>query len=71
MSQLDLSSPSTRVLQKLIRDQANVQVKTQGGDVFHGQLRWQDAECVCLTVAEGDIVFWRTSLVFMRAVGSS
>ncbi|BAC90971.1 Hfq-related RNA-binding protein [Gloeobacter violaceus] len=66
MSTLDLAVPSTRYLQKLIRDQSPVSIATRAGDAFNGVLRWQDGECLCLKTAEGEILLWRSGLTFIR-----
>lgn len=66
MPDLDLSIPSTRFFQKLIREQSTIRLKTRGGDIFSGKLRWQDQECLCLVTAEGEVIFWRSSLTYVQ-----
>jgi host factor-I protein len=71
MPELDLSIPSTRYIQKLIRDQSAVRLKTHGGDVFAGQVRWQDQECLCLATSAGEVVFWRSGISYLQPNGAS
>jgi host factor-I protein len=66
VSELDLNSPSTRLFQRLIRDQITVHLKTQAGEAFSGKLRWQDSDCLCLVCDKGELIFWRTSLAYLK-----
>ncbi|AGY59020.1 Hfq-related RNA-binding protein [Gloeobacter kilaueensis] len=66
MSPLDLSLPSTRYLQTLIRDQVPVQLTTLTGENLNGRLRWQDGECLCLACGDGEILLWRSAVATVR-----
>jgi len=67
--QLDVTIPSTRFLQQIIRDQNPVRVRTQGGESYTGRVRWQDHECLCLATGEGDVLLWRAALCSLQQAG--
>ncbi|MGY4630714.1 hypothetical protein ACVWZJ_000391 [Thermostichus sp. OS-CIW-29] len=59
--------PSVRRLQKVIKDRETLEVKLNTGDVFVGQLRWQDPDCLCLADAEGrESLLWRSAIAFIK-----
>ncbi|MBC8122425.1 MAG: RNA chaperone Hfq [Gemmatimonadaceae bacterium] len=66
MAELDLSAPSTRFLQKLIRERTPVEIKLHNGDILSGLLRWQDAECLAVETQLGEMILWRTAVTYIR-----
>lgn len=59
--------PSVRRLQKGIKDRETFEIKLSTGDVFVGQLRWQDPDCLCLADAEGrESLLWRSAIAFVK-----
>jgi host factor-I protein len=51
----------------VIRDREILEVKLNTGDVFIGQLRWQDPDCLCLADAEGqESLLWRSAIAFVK-----
>lgn len=51
MPELDINQPSTRQMQQIIKDKSSLEVKLLTGDVFTGQLVWQDTDYFCLLSA--------------------
>lgn len=67
MADFDTGIPSVRRLQKGIKDRETFEVKLSTGDVFVGQLRWQDPDCICLTDAEGqESLLLRSAIAFIK-----
>ncbi|MFS8775541.1 RNA-binding protein hfq [Synechococcus sp. W65.1] len=67
MTDFDTGIPSVRRLQQVIRDREILEVKLNTGDVFVGQLRWQDPDCLCLADAEGqESLLWRSAIAFVK-----
>jgi host factor-I protein len=48
MPELDINQPSTRQMQQIIKDKSALEIKLVTGDVFNGQLSWQDTDYFCL-----------------------
>jgi host factor-I protein len=51
MPELDINQPSTRQMQQIIKDKSSLEIKLVTGDVFNGQLFWQDTDYFCLLLA--------------------
>jgi len=67
VTEFNTGIPSVRRLQKVIRDREILEVKLNTGDVFVGQLRWQDPDCLCLADAEGqESLLWRSAIAFVK-----
>ncbi|MEN9225937.1 MAG: hypothetical protein Q6L60_11520 [Thermostichus sp. HHBFW_bins_43] len=67
MTDLNAGIPSVRRLQKGIKDRETFEIKLNTGDVFVGQLRWQDPDCLCLTDAGGqESLLWRSAIAFIK-----
>jgi host factor-I protein len=52
MPELDINQPSTRQMQQLIKDKKSIEIKLLTGDVFNGQLAWQDTDYFCLELSD-------------------
>ncbi len=67
VTEFNTGIPSVRRLQKVIREREILEVKLNTGDVFVGQLRWQDPDCLCLADAEGqESLLWRSAIAFVK-----
>ncbi len=67
VTEFNTGIPSVRRLQRVIRDRELLEVKLNTGDVFVGQLRWQDPDCLCLADAEGrESLLWRSAIAFVK-----
>jgi host factor-I protein len=51
MPELDINQPSTRQMQQIIKEKSSLEIKLVTGDVFNGQLSWQDTDYFCLLLA--------------------
>ncbi len=64
---LDVTIPSTRLLQSLIKEGKELEIKLLTGDQFKGKILWQDPECFCLGDADGQqVLLSRPAVAFMR-----
>jgi host factor-I protein len=63
MPELDINQPSTRQMQQIIKEKSSLEVKLLTGDVFNGQLSWQDTDYFCLLVGDGSKVILNKSAV--------
>ncbi len=67
MSEFNTGLPSTRQIQLYIKDKRQVEVQLSTGDIFVGNIIWQDPECVCLIDKhQQPVMLWRQALVYTR-----
>ena len=67
MSEFNTGLPSIRQIQAFVKDKKQVEVQLTTGDIFVGNIAWQDSECVCLIDKhEQPVLLWRQSLVYIR-----
>lgn len=67
MPEFDTSLPSIRLLQALIKDKQEVEVKLVTDDLLVGKIFWQDLECICLVDHyDQKTIIWRQAIVFMK-----
>jgi host factor-I protein len=66
-TELEISLPSVRQVQNLIKDGNEVEMKLITGDLITGKIRWQDPHCICLLDHyDQPTVIWRSAIVFMK-----
>lgn len=64
---LDTGLPSVRLIQTLIREKKEVELKLITDDLIVGQINWQDPDCVCIVDHfDQTTVVWRQSIVFLK-----
>jgi host factor-I protein len=66
-TELDTGLPSTRQIQNLVRTKQDVEVKLLTGDLIHGQLRWQDPQCIAVATGDGAVLqIWFHAIAFVK-----
>jgi host factor-I protein len=48
MTEFDTGLPSTRMVQNLIKEEKDVEIKLLSEDLVVGRVLWQDQHCICL-----------------------
>ncbi|MBD2020138.1 RNA-binding protein hfq [Leptolyngbya sp. FACHB-36] len=65
--ELETGLPSTRLIQTLIREEKEVELKLTTGDLVAGKIRWQDANCVSLVDHyDQQTIVWRQAIVYLK-----
>ncbi|MBW4551161.1 MAG: RNA-binding protein hfq [Aphanocapsa sp. GSE-SYN-MK-11-07L] len=66
-TELNITLPSVRQVQTLIKDNTEVEVKLSTNDLLVGKLRWQDEQCICLVDHyDQPTVIWKQAVVFVK-----
>jgi host factor-I protein len=66
-SEFDTNLPGVRLIQSMIKDKKQVEVKLTTGDVLSGRLGWQDHNCICLIDAsEQQTLMWRSAIAYIK-----
>jgi len=60
--------PSIRQVQMMIRDQQGVEVKLTTGDVFSGNVRWQDQNAICVESDGQTLMMMRGAIAYIKVV---
>ena len=69
MSSFNTGLPSIRLVQHLIRDKKQVELKLVTADLVVGQIRWQDDNCICVIDAnEQSYQVWRGAIAYIKAL---
>jgi host factor-I protein len=66
MPELDINQPSTRQIQQLVKDKAALEIKLVTGDVFNGQLLWQDTDYFCLEVGGQKVILSKPAVAYIK-----
>ncbi|MEM8780146.1 MAG: RNA-binding protein hfq [Cyanobacteria bacterium P01_G01_bin.49] len=67
MTDFDTGLPSIRQIQTYIKAQEKIAIKLVTDETLIGQIRWQDANCLCLyDESEQTILIWRQTLVYIK-----
>ncbi|MEI6380786.1 MAG: RNA-binding protein hfq [Cyanobacteriota bacterium ELA615] len=69
MPEFDTGSPTVRHIQSYIRENSIVEIQMSTGEIFSGNILWQDGECICLILKtqQKKVLLWRQSLVYIRS----
>ncbi len=66
-NQFDTSLPSTRQVQKCIKDKITVELRLMTGDSIKGQVFWQDDNCICVFDGNDEqITVWKQAIAYMK-----
>ena len=65
-TEFDTGLPSVRLVQHLIRDKQNVELKLVTGDVFNGTVRWQDVNAICLDSNGQVVTLMRSAIAYIK-----
>jgi len=70
-TEFDLSLPSIRQVQNLIKKAALTELKLLTGDILTGRVIWQDQHCVCLVDQDSQqTTVWKQAIAYIKPVRS-
>ena len=65
--ELETGLPSVRQIQTLIREENEVELKLNTGDLLSGKIRWQDPYCISITDQyDQPTIVWRQAIVYLK-----
>ncbi|MDD1416747.1 RNA-binding protein hfq [Dolichospermum sp. ST_con] len=66
-NQFDTSLPSTRQVQRCIKEKVMVEFKLMTGDLITGRVFWQDHNCICIFDGNNEqITVWKQAIVYIK-----
>jgi|688.fasta_scaffold07774_6 host factor-I protein len=69
-NQFDTSLPSTRQIQKCIKEKITVEFRLMTGDTIIGRIFWQDQNCICVLDSNNEqTTLWRQAIAYMKPLG--
>jgi host factor-I protein len=69
-TEFDISLPSIRQLQQLIKQSSLVDFKLVTGDLLTGKVCWQDPNCVCIVDEhQQQITLWKHAIAYFHPKG--
>ncbi|AFZ45627.1 MAG: RNA-binding protein hfq [Halothece sp. Uz-M2-17] len=67
MTEFDTGLPSTRMVQNLIKEEKDVEIKLLSEDLIVGRVLWQDQHCLCLVDHyDQSTLVWRQSVAYLK-----
>ncbi|MBO3459382.1 RNA chaperone Hfq [Aetokthonos hydrillicola Thurmond2011] len=67
-TEFDISLPSIRQMQNLIKQAAPTELKLITGDIITGRILWQDQYCVCLVDENSEqTTVWKQAIAYIKA----
>ena len=67
MTEFDTGLPSTRMVQNLIKEEKDVEIKLLSEDLIVGRVVWQDQHCICLVDHyDQSTLVWRQSVAYLK-----
>jgi host factor-I protein len=69
-NQFDTSLPSTRQVQRCVKDKITVEFRLITGDLITGRIFWQDHNCISVLDGNNEqITVWRQAIAYMKPLG--
>ncbi len=66
MTEFNTGLPSVRLIQKMIKEQSTVEIKTLSSETLSGKVLWQDSQCLCLQDQQNnEKIIWRQALMYL------
>jgi host factor-I protein len=66
-TEFDLSLPSIRQLQNLIKQAAATELKLVTGDIITGRIVWQDQHCICIVDENNEqTTVWKQAIAYIK-----
>ena len=66
-NQFDTSLPSTRQVQRCVKDKITVEFRLITGDLITGRIFWQDHNCISVLDDNNEqITVWRQAIAYMK-----
>ncbi len=70
-TEFDISLPSIRQVQNLIKKVTKTELKLLTGDIVTGKLIWQDHYCVCLVDENSQqMTVWKQAIAYIKPISS-
>ncbi|AFZ52111.1 Hfq-related RNA-binding protein [Dactylococcopsis salina] len=67
MTEFDTGLPSTRMVQNLIKEKKEVEIKLMSDDLVMGKVLWQDQHCICLVDHyDQSTLVWRQAIAYLK-----
>jgi len=67
MTEFDTGLPSTRMVQNLIKEEKDVEIKLLSEDLVVGRVLWQDQHCLCLVDHyDQSTLVWRQAVAYLK-----
>ncbi|PSO48763.1 MAG: RNA-binding protein hfq [Cyanobacteria bacterium SW_9_44_58] len=67
MTEFDTGLPSTRMVQNLIKEEKDVEIKLLSEDLVVGKVLWQDQHCLCLVDHyDQSTLVWRQAIAYLK-----
>lgn len=67
MTEFDTGLPSTRMVQNLIKEEKDVEIKLLSEDLVVGKVLWQDQHCLCLVDHyDQSTLVWRQAVAYLK-----
>jgi host factor-I protein len=67
MTEFDTGLPSTRMVQNLIKEEKDVEIKLLSEDLVVGRVLWQDQHCICLVDHyDQSTLVWRQAVAYLK-----
>lgn len=67
MTEFDTGLPSTRMVQNLIKEEKDVEIKLLSEDLIVGKVLWQDQHCLCLVDHyDQSTLVWRQAIAYLK-----
>ncbi|NBD16475.1 MAG: RNA-binding protein hfq [Cyanobacteria bacterium] len=67
MTEFDTGLPSTRMVQNLIKEEKDVEIKLLSEDLIVGKVLWQDQYCLCLVDHyDQSTLVWRQAVAYLK-----
>ncbi|MBR8836130.1 MAG: RNA chaperone Hfq [Stigonema ocellatum SAG 48.90 = DSM 106950] len=69
-TEFDISLPSIRYVQNLIKKATPTELKLLTGEIVTGKIIWQDQYCVCLVDENTQqITVWKQAIAYVKELG--
>ncbi|MDF5719461.1 MAG: RNA chaperone Hfq [Rhizonema sp. PD37] len=67
VTEFDISLPSTRQVQNLIKQCDTIELKLLTGDLLTGTIIWQDQNCMCLVNENSQqTTVWKQAIAYIK-----
>ncbi|QDZ39764.1 RNA-binding protein hfq [Euhalothece natronophila Z-M001] len=67
MTEFDTGLPSIRMIQNLIKEEKDVEIKLLSEDLIVGRVLWQDQHCLCLVDHyDQSTLVWRQCIAYLK-----
>jgi host factor-I protein len=69
-TEFDISLPSIRQVQNLIKQAVPIELKLLTGDLLIGTIMWQDQNCMCIVNENSQqTIVWKHAIAYIKPIG--